>query len=761
MKRKNLLLCCALSLALPLFAFAQNEDEESHMHGPDGRHIAVASTFGPAAGQKSILSHHDLRVADANDKALLGCEVHSVIHRKGDPSAVIHREANAYEAENEVYGSHMMYKEPGEYVIVEKITFPDKTTETVAFPVWVPDPMGGATREKPASPAGPSPWLWGIGGLLAAGGAFALGRRSGRKDAATLSLILAATLVLPPALAQETEEESHMHGPDGRHVAVASTFGKSAVPLKAYPTPDQKESADKTVGKYRLKLSIENEEMAPPDPAVVPLAAKAAQGLGVALAPVRQAAGSGELATVGTVQPNPNRLVTISARVGGRVLRVGLTPGDQVRAGHTVAVVESTEIAQLQGTLRQARAEAAQALAAEQKTIAQSAEAQAALTRSRTQEEAAQAQVERARVTLERQKKLAEAGAFALPTVEAARTALTAAEGEVALARAALTAAEKLEKRLTPGLESGVVARRDVEAAQAEAAQARARFETATRQMETARTTLSREERIRTQGLLNAREVQEAESERKAALAGLRTAQAEAAAESKRLLSARSARAEALALRSKAEAAIYDARRRLALLSASETGSTQITITTPIGGEVENRPVNSGEQVASGAPLATILNTDDIWVQSEVFEKDLARVRVGQTVAIAADAVPGQTFTGRIAYIGGEVNEKTRAVKVRTVIANPGERLKPNMFVRVLLGSGGGSALLVPRAALQEDGTDSVVFVKESEDSYRRIVVEVGTTIGDQVVVRKGLKAGQSVVTTGSYQLLALAKKGG
>jgi RND family efflux transporter MFP subunit len=161
-----------------------------------------------------------------------------------------------------------------------------------------------------------------------------------------------------------------------------------------------------------------------------------------------------------------------------------------------------------------------------------------------------------------------------------------------------------------------------------------------------------------------------------------------------------------------------------------------------------------------GAPLASVLNTDDIWIESEVFEKDLAKVRVGQAVALTADAVPGKTFTGRIAYIGGEVNEKTRAVKVRTVVANPGELLKPNMFVRVLLGTEGGSVLLVPRAALQEDGMELVVFVKESEDSYRRVAVEVGTTIGDQVVVLRGLKPGQSVVTTGSYQLLALGKKG-
>src|SRR5262245_59068158 len=113
----------AAALLLPCPSHAQ-EEETGHMHGPDGRHIAVAESFGLAAG-KSILSHHDLMITDpsrpgkSREGAVVeGCDVHSVIHKRGDPKAVIHREHNAYEAENGVYGSHMMYKEPGEYAII-------------------------------------------------------------------------------------------------------------------------------------------------------------------------------------------------------------------------------------------------------------------------------------------------------------------------------------------------------------------------------------------------------------------------------------------------------------------------------------------------------------------------------------------------------------------------------------------------------------------------------------------------------------------
>jgi membrane fusion protein, heavy metal efflux system len=187
-----------------------------------------------------------------------------------------------------------------------------------------------------------------------------------------------------------------------------------------------------------------------------------------------------------------------------------------------------------------------------------------------------------------------------------------------------------------------------------------------------------------------------------------------------------------------------------------------VTITSPIGGEVEKRPVNTGEIVAAGQTLATILNTETVWVESDVFDKDLSRVRIGQRVTIAADAVPGRTFAGTVNYIGAEVNPETRAVRVRTVVANRGEVLKPNMFVRALIGTAGSeNAVTVPADAVQEDGAASVVFVEEVEEEegmYRRRVVRVGPTLGNQIVIQSGLLPGEKVVTAGAYQLLVKAR---
>lgn len=799
------ILLAVACLLLPAGVRAQ-EDEAGHMHGPDGRHVAVAETFGASAG-KSILSHHDLKITDTSkfsrtkEGALVeGADVHSVIHKKGDPKAV-HREHNAYEPENGVYGSHMMYREPGEYVIIENVTMPGGKKYSLEFPIWVPAPGGG--KEKPA---GTSPLLLGIGAAAVLGliiAAFVLGRRSGRQAAAGRSVLalMAGLAPLSPTGAQE-EEAGHMHGPDGRHVAVAETFGsKPGDPLRAFLGPNREIEAFQTKDSFRFRLSIENEEMAPPDPEVVNLAPAAAKAVGVQVVPASSRPLAGGLATTGQVRPNPDGQVTVNSRVSGRVLRMDVTPGQKIARGHVVAVIDSTEIAEAHAALsraqsehrqseaarsraraevRRMQAQAAEAEAGLERVLAQRGEAQAEVERARAEMEVSRGKAENARKTLARQQQLAAAGAFAQGPVESARSAVAEAEGELREAQTALANSEAQARRMEQGIKNGVVARKDLEAAQTAAMQGRTRAATAERQLQIVRTALTREERIQRENLRDAREVQAAQAELEAAQLGIKSAEAgvtrqhKAVAAAEALVAAQrravdSARAqiqstqsevrEADAAAAGARQAVHSAMNRLQLLGSRPGGGNQIIVTAPIGGAVGTRPVNAGQVVAAGEVLATILNTQSVWVESDVFEKDLPRIRIGQRVAIGADAVPGRTFDGTISYIGGEVHPETRAVRVRTVVLNPAEVLKPNMFVRVVIGSGRGSAVTIPLAALQEQGGEQVVFVAESGDAYRRRVVRVGPTLGDQVVIESGVKAGERVVTRGSYQLLAKVRK--
>lgn len=793
------------ALTLPGIVQAQEEGEAGHMHGPDGRHIAVASTFGQSTG-KSILSHHDLMIVDTRKPGkeggavVEGCDVHSVVHKKGDPRAVIHKEHNSYEPENGVYGSHMMYKTPGEYEITENVTLPDGTKYTLEFPIWVPDPHGKKKQE------GGSPLLLGLGGLAVVGlvaAAFLLGRQSGRRAAAGLSAIALAAGLLPlsPARAQDEGEAGHMHGPDGRHIAVASTFGTAPEPLRAYPSRDLKDFAVQDKLPYRFRLSIENEELAPPDPDVVNLAPAAAEAIDLQAVTASSRPFAGGLATTGQVRPNPNGTVTVNSRVAGRILRVNVTPGQKVGAGAVVAVIDSTEIAEAHAALTRAQSEQRQAEAARARMRAevrraesQIAEAQAALERVQAQRAEAQAELERARADLEvargkaenarkvlaRQQQLSAAGAFAQGPVEAARSTMTAAEGELREARTALANLEAQAGRMELGAKDGVIARKDLEAAQTAASQGRTRVSTAERQVEIARAVLTREERIQRENLRDAREVQQAQAELETAQLTARSAEAAVVRQQKAVEAAealvasqqravQTARAQAEAVRSEAreaDAAAAGARQavrsalsQLALLGASSGGSNQVTITTPIDGEVQSRPVNAGQVVAAGEAICSVLNTHTVWVESDAFEKDLPRIRTGQRVAITADAVPNRTFDGTVSYIGGGVDAETRAVRVRTVVPNPGEVLKPNMFVRALIAAGAGSAVTVPVEALQEQGGEQVVFIQESEDAYRRRVVKVGPNLGNQVVIESGVKPGAKVVTRGAYQLLAKVRR--
>lgn len=804
MNRSVLLLAAGLVLALPGSGRAQ--EEVGHMHGPDGRHLAVSSTFGQGAG-KSILSHHDLMISDlrepgpdGNGKVVVGCDVHSYVYPKGDPKQVIHREHNSFEPENGVYGSHMMYRTPGDYVIVENVTMPDGARHTLEFPVWVPDPHPARLEERT------SPLMLGLGaaaviGLLVL--AFILGRRSGRRTAATLtSAVLLATL-LPAGIAgaQQEGEAGHMHGPDGRHIAVAGTFGSVPEPLKAFPGPNQQEAAVQVRQPFRFQLSIENEELAPPDPDVISFSSSAAAAIGLKTVTARQQPLGNGLSTTGQVRPNPNGTVTVSPRVAGRVVRVSVNPGQDIPAGHVVAVIDSTDVADAQAALTQARSEQRQAEAAHGRAQAevrraqsQVTEAEAGVDRAAAQRAEAQAEVDRAQADLqvartradhaaqvrERQRQLAEAGAFSQAPVEQARAAISTAEGALREAQAALAHDEAQERRQQRLLEGGAGARKNLEVAQAAAAQSRARVANSEKQLEIARAALAREVRIVRENLRDSRELQQAQSDLEAAQLTAQSAQAnvsrqqrggEAAAalvtaQQRAVQAARSRVDAARAEAATAEAAAAGARRavqfalnRLELLGARPGGGNQVSITAPIGGEVESRPVNAGEVVAAGQTLCTILNPATMWIESDVFEKDLPRVRVGQRVTIAADAVPGRTFAGTISYIGHEVNPETRSVRVRTVVANPGEVLKPNMFARVIIAAGGGSAVTVPLEALQEDGAQQVVFVEESPSAYRRRVVRVGATLGDQVVIESGVRVGEKVVTTGAYQLLSQVKK--
>jgi cobalt-zinc-cadmium efflux system membrane fusion protein len=142
-----------------------------------------------------------------------------------------------------------------------------------------------------------------------------------------------------------------------------------------------------------------------------------------------------------------------------------------------------------------------------------------------------------------------------------------------------------------------------------------------------------------------------------------------------------------------------------------------------------------------------------------VFEKDLAQVRIGQQVSVTVPAFPEERFVGRVDYIGQEVDEDTRTVKVRCLVPNPAAKLLPAMYATVQLQSAvDRPAIVVPLAALVTEGEADWLFVKVGTGEYLRREVKVGLRLKDRAVIEAGLAAGDTIVSEGALALRAEEK---
>jgi len=181
--------------------------------------------------------------------------------------------------------------------------------------------------------------------------------------------------------------------------------------------------------------------------------------------------------------------------------------------------------------------------------------------------------------------------------------------------------------------------------------------------------------------------------------------------------------------------------------------SPELTVHSPIAGTVTRLEVSRGEVVDRLQTLLVVSDLTSLWVWLDVYEKDLAGIRKGQTVDITAEAIPGETFQGTIDFIG-EVEPQTRAARVRVRLNNPGERLLPGMFVRATVAvPAARKALVVPREAVQDVEGRSVVFMEKGTGRFEPVPVTVAGAFDGQVEIAKGLKEGDRIAARGAFTL--------
>jgi cobalt-zinc-cadmium efflux system membrane fusion protein len=202
------------------------------------------------------------------------------------------------------------------------------------------------------------------------------------------------------------------------------------------------------------------------------------------------------------------------------------------------------------------------------------------------------------------------------------------------------------------------------------------------------------------------------------------------------------------------ESTIAGLSARLRRFGISEEGNAPSTtaIRAPFAGVIIHMAAAPGDVVESGAELFSLANLSTVYVQAQVYEKDLGQVRVGQTASIAVDSYPGEHFTGSVASISDLIDTQTRTAAVRCQVANLGGRLKLDMLATVEFSTTTKrAALSVPSDAVQTVDGKSVVFIRNSPSRFSVRQVETGVTSEGRTEIVSGVRDGEPVVSKGAF----------
>jgi len=197
-----------------------------------------------------------------------------------------------------------------------------------------------------------------------------------------------------------------------------------------------------------------------------------------------------------------------------------------------------------------------------------------------------------------------------------------------------------------------------------------------------------------------------------------------------------------------AQAEIQRTTTRLKLLG-SDPGQLgkPLVVRAPVSGRVIDLAVAVGEfRNDPNAALMTVADLSTVWLTASVQERDLRRVQERDEAQAAFAAYPGETFNGRVLFVGDLLDLDTRTVKVRVAFPNPEARLKPGMFATVSFTGPPTAEVIVPTTALLLEGNKTYVFARLGPTTFEKRPVDPGDQFGEQTVIARGLEAGTPVV---------------
>ncbi|NTW37276.1 MAG: efflux RND transporter periplasmic adaptor subunit, partial [Syntrophobacteraceae bacterium] len=178
------------------------------------------------------------------------------------------------------------------------------------------------------------------------------------------------------------------------------------------------------------------------------------------------------------------------------------------------------------------------------------------------------------------------------------------------------------------------------------------------------------------------------------------------------------------------------------------TPSRSVTLYAPQDGFVLTRNAYPGQRITPETELYVIADLSRLWVLADVYEYELPLIQVGQKADLTLTAFPGRVFHAKVSFIYPQVEASTRTLKVRLDLPNPDHLLKPDLYAQASFAIDHGRELVVPQESVLDSGTEQTVFVARGNGYFEPRTVSLGRRVANDVVVLKGLSAGEKVVTS-------------
>lgn len=470
-------------------------------------------------------------------------------------------------------------------------------------------------------------------------------------------------------------------------------------------------------------------------PTGIVLSPEAAETAGIETQGARRISMQAEILVPATLTNTSQGKAVVTPPVDGKITRLLVKIGEDVRTGQALAIVQSSDLAQMSGSVTQAERELVSALANERET--------------RAVLDLANARLKTARAVLARQREFVQAGAFSQPALLTAQRDVSEAEADLNSAKQDQVVHEAQLERAEGLFKEQLISRSELEQTRLAVEQDKIRQQRAQHQVGIARATLEREQSIAARGLSNSREIQTAEAE-------VRASELEAQLAKIRLQTAGSGLAGA-------QKGVQAAKSSyMAQAGGGNASGGTVTIVAPIGGTVTELSVTLGQAVERTTEVCSIENLSSVVAIASVPENQIAAARRGATAHVRVSTYPGREFRGVVQVVGSRLDEKSRTMPVRVLVENPTGELRAGMFADVAIGVGPSDLVLaVPLSAITEEDEPggAIVFVEGSKNRFLRRPVKLGRRQGGFVEILEGLEPGSKIVVKGSFVLMSESKK--